>query len=290
MKGPALTEKLGDILITFRTNKYAFSADISKAFLRIGLQEADRDFTRFLWLEDPFDPNSNIITYRFCSMLFGVTSSPFLLQATLDFHLQKRVSPYKDLIRENFYVDNLVGSLNLESSLLEYYQDANKILLSANMPLREWSSCSKLLQTQIRGDQNGVQTDSVKLLGLQWNTENDTLQLHPVQFDSNPGIPQTKRKLLSDVSKVFDPLQICTPVTIRSRILLQRAWKLKIGWDEPLPDEFHNIWKTLAEDLSQLSSIQIPRKSCDQDSSTHLVIFCDASTTAYGVVAYAVTG
>lgn len=45
MTGPSLTEKLGDILLNFRVKHYAFTADISKAFLRVGLQEADRDCT-----------------------------------------------------------------------------------------------------------------------------------------------------------------------------------------------------------------------------------------------------
>ena len=289
MKGPALTEKLGNVLTTFRTNKLAFSADISKAFLRIGLQEVDRDFTRFLWLKDPLDPKSKIITYRFSSVLFGATSSPFLLQATLDFHLRKSTSPYKTLIRENFYVDNLVGTMNSEESLLKYYCDANQELQSANMPLREWSSNSKPLQYQIETDQKGAQIDSVNLLGLNWNVEEDTLQLHPVQFHSNPKLRQTKRTLLSDVSKVFDPLGFCTPVTVKGKILLQTAWKLNIGWDEPLPSEIINIWTTLAEDLCQLSSIHLPRGTCYEDTSNDLVIFCDASTSAYGVAAYTVT-
>ena len=47
--GPSLTEKLGKVLVKFRTNPFAFAADISKAFLRVGLLEEDRDFTRFLW-------------------------------------------------------------------------------------------------------------------------------------------------------------------------------------------------------------------------------------------------
>ena len=289
MKGPALTKKLGDILTTFRTNKFAFSADISKAFLLIGLQEMDRDFTRFLWLKDPLDPKSKIVTYKFSSVLFGATSSPFLLQATLDFHLRKSTSQYKTLIRESFYVDNLVGTMNSEDSLLEYYFDANKEMSSANMPFPEWSSNAKGLQYQIDQDQKGAQTVSVNLLGLQWNVEEDTLELHPVQFISSSELPQTKRTLLSDVSKVFDPLGFCTPVTVRGKILLQRAWKLTINWDEPLPSDITDIWTTLAEDLCQLNSIRVPRSTCCEDTSNHLIIFCDASTSAYSVVSYVVT-
>ena len=289
MKGPAITEKLGDILIAFRTNRYAFSADISKAFLRIGLQEADRDFTRFLWLEEPHNPNSSTVTYRFASVLFGATSSPFLLQATLDFHLQKSTSPYKQLIRDHFYVDNLVGSMNSEEELLEYYSDANHELSSANMPLREWASNSQKLQAEIKKDLNGVQKESVNLLGLKWNTQEDLIQLHPVHFDTTVDVQLTKRQLLSNVSKAFDPLGFFTPITIRGKVLLQQAWKLHIGWDDLLPNEFVTSWKAFALDLNQLDSISLPRSTFCEDSSVHLVVFCDASNTAYGVVAYTVS-
>ena len=137
--------------------------------------------------------------------------------------------------------------MNSEDSLLEYYFDANRELSSANMPLREWSSNAKGLQDPIDQDQKGAQTVSVNLLGLQWNVEEDTLELHPVQFISSSELPQTKRTFLSDVSKVFDPLGFCTPVTVRGKILLQKAWKLTITWDEPLPSDITDIWTTLAE-------------------------------------------
>ncbi|XP_069161781.1 uncharacterized protein [Procambarus clarkii] len=94
--GPSLTQKLYDILLKFRLNKYAFSIDISKVFLRVGLQEEEeKEFTKFLWVENPEDLNSPIVTCRFCSVLFGATSSPFLLQAALDTHLKKSSSPYE---------------------------------------------------------------------------------------------------------------------------------------------------------------------------------------------------
>ena len=50
--GPSLTEKLVDCLVSFRTKRYAITADISKAFLRVGIAPLDRDYLRFLWVED----------------------------------------------------------------------------------------------------------------------------------------------------------------------------------------------------------------------------------------------
>ena len=41
-------------------------ADIEKAFLQVGIQDAERDVTRFLWLRDPakLDTEDNLITYE----------------------------------------------------------------------------------------------------------------------------------------------------------------------------------------------------------------------------------
>ena len=151
--GPSLTEKLGKVLLNFRSNPYAYAADISKAFLRVGLQEEDRDYTRFLWPKNPNDSQSELITYRFRSVLFGATSSPFLLQATLNHHLDKSKSPQAKRIRESLYVDNLQGTMSSEDELLQFYASANKIMRNANMPLQEWCSNSPRLQQMLHGNE-----------------------------------------------------------------------------------------------------------------------------------------
>ena len=72
--GPSLTEKLASSLINLRIGKFAVIADISKAFLRIGLQKQDRDYVRFLWSDDP---TSFPKTYRFKSVFFWIHQFPF---------------------------------------------------------------------------------------------------------------------------------------------------------------------------------------------------------------------
>nr|XP_045590621.1 uncharacterized protein LOC123752630 [Procambarus clarkii] len=80
--GLCLTQRLYNVVLKFRIGTYAYTADISKAFLRVGLLEEDRNYIKFLWIKDTNDQNSELIAYRFASVLFGTTTSLFVLQAT----------------------------------------------------------------------------------------------------------------------------------------------------------------------------------------------------------------
>ena len=96
---------------------------------------------------------------------------------------------------------------------------------------------------------------------------------------------------MSQYSKVFDPLSFCAPVTIRGKILLSSIWKKKRTdqhWDEVVDGEDSKAWASISKDLVGLSSIEFPRFSLSESEPTDLFIFCDASTNAYGFVAYAV--
>ena len=92
---PSLTESLFGVLLRFRTYRIAFILDILRAFLQILLSEEHQDFARFLWFADLDNINCNnlnvakVAIYRICRVLFGVTSSPFLLSAVIIEHLQK---------------------------------------------------------------------------------------------------------------------------------------------------------------------------------------------------------
>ncbi|XP_069165054.1 uncharacterized protein [Procambarus clarkii] len=146
---PSLTQRLYDVLLKFCIRTYTYTADISKVFLRAGLKEEDHNYTKFLWIKAPNDPNSELIPYRFASVLFGATS-PFLLQATLDMHLKKSNSPNKTKISNNLYVDNFQGTTSSESKLLNIYDEANRELLRANMPLQSWVSNNAKLNQLIK--------------------------------------------------------------------------------------------------------------------------------------------
>ena len=67
------------------------------------------------------------------------------------------------------------------------------------------------------------------MLGYRYNVNIDTLRLAPCSVEA---AADTKRKVLSQISKVFDPLNFTLPVTIRGRVLMRKVWKLEVDWIE----------------------------------------------------------
>ena len=55
---------------------------------------------------------SRIAVYRFCRVIFGVNASPFLLNATIRYHLKKYEECDPEFVRklrDSFHVDDFVG-------------------------------------------------------------------------------------------------------------------------------------------------------------------------------------
>ena len=76
-------------MLRFRNHKVAIVGDIEKAFLMVHMAEADKDVLRFLWVDDISKPEPQVITLRFRLVVFGLSSSPFLLNATIKHHMEQ---------------------------------------------------------------------------------------------------------------------------------------------------------------------------------------------------------
>jgi hypothetical protein len=86
--GPAMTQSIMDIILRFRSYKTALAGDIEKAFLMVSVARVDRNVLRFLWFDDVWIEHPKVITLRFTRVVFGVSSSPFLLNATIRHHIE----------------------------------------------------------------------------------------------------------------------------------------------------------------------------------------------------------
>ncbi|XP_063369415.1 uncharacterized protein LOC134657457 [Cydia amplana] len=141
-RGPCMLQDLTALLLNFRVYKIGIIADVEKAFLQIGLQEEDRDVTRFLWLKDINKPLSdeNILHLRFCRMPFGIISSPFLLTATIRYHISQKDSELLKKVANKCYVDNVVTGTNTSEEAVQLYDETRKTFEELSMNLRDWTS------------------------------------------------------------------------------------------------------------------------------------------------------
>ena len=151
--GPALTPLIFDILLRFRENRIALIGDIEKAFLNIEVCPTDRDCLRFLWFKDCKKELSDIVVYRFNRVVFGVNSSPFLLNAVLRHHVEtyKEVdSNFVPKILQSFYVDDLVSGSNSLEDAFSLYRKGKSRMLEGGFRLRKWKTNSTVLAKAIQ--------------------------------------------------------------------------------------------------------------------------------------------
>ena len=67
--------------------------------------------------------------------------------------------------------------------------------------------------------------DIYRFIRVRWNPNTDTLQFQQRQPPNNANKIITKTDVFREFSKIYDPLGILTPVTIRAKILMQELWK-----------------------------------------------------------------
>ena len=92
------------------------------------------------------------------------------------------------------------------------------------------------------------------------------------------------------MSSIYDPLGLLSPVILPVKVILQELCRLKLGWDDTIPDEYRSAWLRSLEDVPKLSQLSIPRcykpSDFEVSKSSELHNFSDASESGYGSVSY----
>ncbi|XP_064486068.1 uncharacterized protein LOC135398613 [Ornithodoros turicata] len=295
--GPSLNPDMLHVMIKFRANTIALTADVEKAFLQIALAESDRDALRYLWYATTprmGQPLPEIEALRMTRVPFGATSSPFLLAATLRHHFREMSDIFPStckILGESFYVDDLVTSVNTLQEARQLCEESVAIGEHCGMKLRKWATNDHQLREALRqqGDDCLSQQLESKVLGVIWDTRTDHLRvaLRSV-MDFLITADDTKRSLLQATARVFDPLGFLAPFVIRAKIMFQRVWQRELNWDDDLPTDVLEDWQRWRKELHQAKEIAIPRalKGTEEIHHQTLHVFCDASLLAYGAVVY----
>ncbi|XP_049275496.1 uncharacterized protein LOC125759991 [Rhipicephalus sanguineus] len=158
--------------------------------------------------------------------------------------------------------------------------------------MQKWlTNEDKLRQTLQENGESAIQNAPTKVLGLYWNTEEDTfhVSLEPL-LDIVKNEKPTKRTVLQATPRIFDPLGLLSPFTIRAKIIFQDIWKQGIDWDGSLPKALEDEWMKLTGEVEDIKDLTLKRSSLikinTDEAHFELDVFSDASPQAYGVVTY----
>ncbi len=295
LSGPTLYPLLSTLIHKFRIHKVVFSGDISKMFRCIHLSPAERDYHRFLLRGE----DGQIEDCRMTRLTFGVKASPFIATSVLQKAADDMSLKYplaSGIVKSSFYVDDLLTGSDSVDSTYELWKQSTDLCQEAGFLLRKIRSNSPAFLSRIPEDllENEktmiLPTDSSlhgKCLGIHWDTFRDVfyVSLPTLSVDEVP----TKRSVASAAAKVFDIMGWFGPVILTIHAFLQHLWKLKLNWDDPIPQEHLTVWNKWSSNLHLLSDHAIPRPlflSLSPIIDRQLHLFTDASEKGYGGVVY----
>ena len=299
LTGPDMLRSLPGVLLRFREEKIALTADIEKMFHQVRVSEEDQPALSFLWRDLNTTKPQDV--YQMRVVIFGAKSSPamanYVLQKTAQDYSEQVATPEAQeaasTVRRNFYMDDFLASRKTPEDATVIQQEMTKLLASGGFRLTKWLSNSRKVLEDIPSAERaagGRELDlhplpTERALGVIWDSEKDTLSFQVATTDDQA----TKRKVLSQTASVFDPLGIGTPFVIRAKILMQHLWTLELEWDQPMPDPEAEEWRKWLEELQSLKGVSVPRcvkPSCCDPTTSQFHVFCDASEAAFGAVIY----
>lgn len=288
MVGPTIQERLFSHLIRFRTYHYVITADIEKMYRQVLIHEDDRRYQMILWREQ-----DEIKTYQLNTITFGVSSSPFLAIRTVqqladdDGHLFPRAS---EVLKQHFYVDDLLTGTNTVKEARELRDEIIGLLHRGGFVIRQWASndtriIHDLSNNAIHANYSLSDDQSLKTLGISWNTRNDKICYTAREIETSGII--SKRKILSEIAKIYDPLGLLGPVILYAKQLMQDLWRSQVHWDESVPQNIHLKWFEFSQQFKTIDNISFDRELFLRERrDVQLHGFCDASNVGYGACIY----
>lgn len=288
MTGAKIQEDLALILVRFRTHQIGISADIAAMYCQIEMSEDHRKYQKIVWRESPELP---ISVYQLTRVAFGQTAAPFLAirslnQCATDYEHEFPIAAAE--VRRSFYVDDLLTGAATDEMAINKASELTELLKKGEFPLAKWGSNSEKVNIAINGT---AQTIDIKdpeqktVLGLVWIGKTDQLAFR-IQPPTHHAI-WTKRRIVSEIGKLYDPNGLVAPVVIIAKILIQRLWRSKTDWDEKVTATLEQEWLSFQHQIQAVKGIHIPRwLSTTPGEYMELHGFSDASMDAYGCCVY----
>ena len=295
-KGPNLTPLIYDVRLKFRAPPIALSADIEAAYHQIEVVPKHRDYMRVLWYDDVTAKNPKIIQLRFTRVIFGASSSSFLLDGVVRLHAEnyRAEDPsFPEMIGRSLYADDFNGGAVTVQEGKMLYDKIKWRYLDASFNFRKWRTNNEELKSYIDSQEKMESSighiEGEKTLGIIWDEKRDVLIIPISDFMKDAeSIEPTKRNVVKILARVYDPVGYIMILTVKLKILFQYLCASNVDWDTTPDDHVKRRFSDVVTDFRDAKDLVIPRRYCEFDSiaSVELHGFSDSSKKAYGVCIY----
>ncbi|KAL4005116.1 hypothetical protein ACER0C_004829 [Sarotherodon galilaeus] len=318
IKGPDVLNPIRAVLLRFRAGVYAALGDIHKMYNSVWLEDREVHLHRFLWQD-----------YAITRVNIGDKPAGCIAQVamreTANLPSFSHFKEEKRVLEEDAYVDDILTSHNDLDHLRRLTANIEHILRVGGFYMKPWVYSSQSGREESKKElprsepktmilPNQLTEDDNKALGLGYTINDDKLHVMvAVNFskkrrkmrlgqdllteevgEQTPD-PLTRRELLSQVSGLYDPLGLVTPVKQKGAILVRRAFQeakvkycLEDTWDVALSEGLREDAIKLLEEYADLKKLHFTRALTPPDpcAEPSAITFSDGSEHAYGAVMY----
>ena len=312
-KGPdSYINSLLGILLRWREDYHVIVGDIRKMYNSVHVNDVESHCHRFLWrnLETNRSPDVYVIQrVNMGDKPAGATSTEAIYKTAAMF--QSDYPRVAELLTQSTDVDDIIDSVPSKAAAVQLACDTSLVLSKAGFKVKAWHIGGESVPRVDPISQEDIDSSSevapIRVLGVAWEPVCDVICFEPqlnfsgkrkgvyispnlTATDVPRSIPSTltRRMVLEQSMKLFDPFGFLSPFTLLAKIYLRETWSLKLQWDDALPDMLRQKRIEFFEKLWDISSLKFDRclKPETAVGSPILVVLSDGSELAYGCTAY----
>ena len=276
-KGPDLLNNIFGVILRFRENAVAVSADISKMYQRVLIPEADQHVHRYLWrnLNTEQEPDTYVKTV----LSFGDKPDSAMAQIALRKTAEDAADTYPEaaqVLKNNTYMDDICDSVTTATRAEQLTKEVDELLAKGGFRVKGWRSNKVLKNSDGRNSsQESTESKAVtitveetpcnvesvkskdsqesdrikflqgskeKVLEINWNNLQDIFKFVIHNFKGQETVKLTKRLIMSLIARIYNPIGFAAAFLIRVKIGLQELLQRGVDSDEDLPPSDCNKW------------------------------------------------
>ena len=297
-KGRNNMNKLVEILIRWRSHRFAFHTDVQKMYNSVQLVEEDWCLQRYIWHER-LDPNCIPEEKVIKTLIYGVKSSGNQAERALRMtaHLSKEEYPdTNETVQNDIYVDDCMSGESSEDLTFQRADELSLVLRRGGFGLKGFTFSHKNPPKDLSEDGK-----SINVAGMKWFSKDDYLQLDIGDLNfakrckgkhmvPEYNIPEklTRRQCVSKVAEVFDLTGMLTPITASMKLDLHTLIQRQLKWDDTIPDDLRPLWNSNLEMIQDMKNFKFNRAIVPENASSLDIDTIDSSDASKSIACIAI--